>query len=360
LKQTVETDKTLLVEGPASVKVISGKAEVFGYQLKEERRTVIREGKRLPFFVREKAELEVSLGANASIQEVAGNTVPSSWAQPVQALLNLEKKPAVIMVLGKIDSGKSSFCTYLTNKLVSAKCKVAVLDGDSGQSDVGPPCTVAYTIASKPVTELYELKMGNAFFVGVTSPVQAIGKTIEGLVLMKKEIMEKSPDFIIINTDGWVAGDFAVNYKLQLIGELKPDIIVFVQVKDELKELLSSIENTSTITLQASYYVGERTAEKRKKIRELNYAKFLKDAKVRSFILSYLKVEGKNALPKEPGKEKGFLLALENQRRKFLGIGVLLEINRTRKSMSVLTRVKAKPAIIEFGKVRLDDNLREI
>ena len=61
-----------------------------------------------------------------------------------------------------------------------ANVSVAVLDGDLGQSDIGSSGTVSYAIASKPVTELYDLKLENAYFVGVTSPIMAIVKTIEG------------------------------------------------------------------------------------------------------------------------------------------------------------------------------------
>ncbi len=141
----------------------------------------------------------------------------------------MQKKPAVVLVLGKIDSGKSSYCTYLVNKLVDGKCRVAVLDGDLGQSDIGSSGTVSYAIASKPVTELYDLKLENAFFVGVTSPIMAIAKTIEGLAALKAEILQKPVDFVVVNTDGWVEGDIAVQYKTALVKELKPDVIVGVQ-----------------------------------------------------------------------------------------------------------------------------------
>ncbi len=111
------------------------------------------------------------------------------------------------MILGKIDSGKSSYCTYLVNKLVNGKCRVAVLDGDLGQSDIGPSGTVGYAVASKPMTELYDLKFKNAFFVGVTSPIMAIAKTLEGLAALKAEILARQVDFVVVNTDGWVSGD---------------------------------------------------------------------------------------------------------------------------------------------------------
>ncbi|HYA78479.1 MAG TPA: Clp1/GlmU family protein, partial [Verrucomicrobiae bacterium] len=132
MQQTVESNRTLLVDGPASVCVVSGKAELFGYHLKQAVKIVVREGKRLPFFGIEKTVFDVSLGPNASIEEVEGSTVPESWNKPLEAILNLQKKPAVVLLLGKIDSGKSSYCTYLVNKLVNEKCRVALLDGDLG------------------------------------------------------------------------------------------------------------------------------------------------------------------------------------------------------------------------------------
>ena len=102
----------MLVDGPASVQVISGKTEVFGYQIKHAARIVVREGKRLPFFVFEKTVFDVALGANASIEEVAGSTIPESWNKSLEAVLSVKKKPVIVLLLGKIDSGKSSFCIY--------------------------------------------------------------------------------------------------------------------------------------------------------------------------------------------------------------------------------------------------------
>jgi polynucleotide 5'-hydroxyl-kinase GRC3/NOL9 len=360
MKQTVEAGKTLLVNGPASVKVLSGKAEVFGYTIKEAQQAIVREGKRQPFHVLEKAEFHVSLGANAGVQETEASTMPASWSEPLQAITAIQHKPAVIMVIGKADSGKSSFSTYLVNKLVDGKTKVAVLDGDLGQSDIGPPTTVAYGVTTKRVTDLNEFKVTNAYFVGVTSPIPAVAKTVEGLVSLLNEIMQKGEaDYLIINTDGWIEGETAVGYKLQLVNHLKPDLVIGIQSHEELKPLLSSIVTVPTHCIEASTAISERTPEKRTKLRELNYAKYLKDAKVRSMFASYMQIQEKQVIPKEPGKEKGILVGLQNSRKRFLGIGILLEYNRPKKIMKVLTPVKSKPAIITIGKIRLDPELRE-
>jgi len=242
---------------------------------------------------------------------------------------------------------------------VDGKCRVAVLDGDLGQSDIGSSGTVGYALTSKPVAELYDLKLENAFFVGVTSPIKATARTIEGMAALRAEISKRTVDFVIINTDGWVAGDIAVRYKTALVKELEPDLVVGVQVADELAELIASVER-KVLTVELSSSLSQRTAEKRKSLREMTYARYLKDAKLQCYPMNQLAVDPRDALPKSQTPEKGLLVGLYASGTKFLGIGVLREINQLRKVLKVQTAVSAKPSRIVIGKVCLDEKLREI
>jgi polynucleotide 5'-hydroxyl-kinase GRC3/NOL9 len=420
MNRTVESGKTLLVDGPASVTVISGKAEVFGSILGSSSKVVIREGKRLPFVVTEKASFQISLGENASVEEVDGNTIPPSWSKSYEELTKLDTKPAAAIVLGTVDSGKTSFCTYLVNNLLKEKRKVAVLDGDLGQSDIGPPCTVAYAFVTKPVTDLFNLELKNAFFVGATSPSAAVNKVIEGLATLKREIIEGNPDFVVINTDGWVEGEDAVNYKVRLVEELNPDIIFCIQQKDELTPLLNALGTFKKVVVDSPVAIRQRSREKRKSLRELGYIKYLKNAKVQSFPINWLKIEDdwllglgrasgniryarkiyellgmkplhfaelpdkiciiigrsrwvdgdnikrieefakKKVVVTRKGEEAGLLTALHDQKRKFLGIGILHEVDFTRKTLKIYTPVSEKVSAVAFGRVKLDKNMREI
>ncbi len=361
MQQIVESNNTILVDGPASVRLVSGTVEVFGAQIREMKRILVREGKRLPFFVRETAVFDISLGVNASIEKVDGrSTIPQSWNKPLETILSDQKKPVVILILGKIDSGKSSYCTYIVNKLVKAKCRVAVLDADLGQSDIGPSGTVGYAITSKPLTELYDLKLENAFFVGVASPIKAIANTIEGIAAMKAQILERPVDFMIVNTDGWVTGDIAVRYKTELIKELKPDLIVGLPQADELDVLVANIGETPVLLVESSSSLNERSPEKRKNLREMTFARYLKEAKMQNYPMSQLTIEPKNALPKRQEPEKGLLVGLYGSKNKFLGIGVLREINFVRKALKVQTSVSAKPMRLVVGRVFLNMKLQEI
>jgi polynucleotide 5'-kinase involved in rRNA processing len=187
----------------------------------------------------------------------------------------------------------------------------------------------------------------------------AIDRTIEGLSALKTEIFLRPVDFVVVNTDGWVEGDIAVQYKSALIKELKPDVIVGVQVADELDALIANIEQT-VLTVEISSSLRQRTAEKRKNLREMTYARYLKGAKLQCYPMSQLAVEPRDAPQKNQAPEKGVLVGLYASGSKFLGIGVLREINPVRRVLKVQTAVSAKPLRIVIGKVCLDEKLREI
>lgn len=359
MNKTVEKGKTLLVDGPASVAVVSGNVEVFGFSVKNAGKIVIREGKRMPFAALETATLEILLGENASLEEVDGNTIPQSWVDSLGVLGGFQGKPVTIMVLGKADSGKTSFCTYLINKLINERRKVAVLDGDLGQSDIGPPCTVAYAFVAKPVTDLFALKTVNAFFVGFTSPSEAVDKTVRGVTLMKQEILGEEADFVVVNTGGWVEGEEAVAYKARLAEELNPDVVFCIQQNGELMPLLVALEKFRRKVVESPAAVRERSREKRRNLRELGYIKYLADAKVKTWSVKLLAIEEQDKAKIMQGGE-GLLLGLYDAQRKFLGIGVLRKIDYGRKALKVLTTVSEKPAGISLGKVRLDENLKEV
>jgi polynucleotide 5'-hydroxyl-kinase GRC3/NOL9 len=419
VNRTIESEKTLLIDGPASASVVSGKVEVFGSRLRNMRKIVVREGKRLPFAVKKTATFDISVGESTNVEEVDGDTIPSSWLQAFEELLNSQVKPSTAMVIGAVDSGKTGFSTFLINKLLNEGQKVAILDGDLGQSDIGPPCSVSYAFVTKPLTDLFGLQAKNAFFVGFTSPSRAVNKVLESLASSKQKIFSDNPDFVIVNTDGWVEGEDAVKYKFQLAEKLNPDIILCIQQKDELASLLEALQKFRKVSVDSPSAIRKRSTEKRRSLRELGYVRYLRNAKVRTIPLSWLKIEegeliglGRNygnmaqvgkiygLLGMKPlhlaelcdkicivigkrrwidsenirsveeitkkkvvvvhkGEEKGLLMALYDDERNFLGIGSLREIDYIRNVMKIYTPVSEKISIVTVGRVKLDENLKE-
>ena len=418
MKRTVEKGNTLLVDGPASATLLSGKAEVFGAPIKIGVKMVIREGKRAAFRVTQTARFDLMLGENASLEEVEGSTIPSSWENACNTILAFDEKPVVVMVLGEVDSGKTSFCTYLANRALREKRRVAIIDADLGQSDIGPPATIGFCLLNAPIRDPFHLKAENAYFIGTTTPSGALSEVIEKLARMKAESLKKAVDFLIINTDGWVLGEEAVQYKIQLMKQITPSVVVGIQQQNELAPILDALSETRVMAVESPQAIKKRSREKRKILRELSYKKYLKGARVQSFPLSWVKVEGvpfgtgltpterrlekitaklgvnplyceetpnrivvvlrkdqwvnveqiskleeelrkKMKLIRE-GEEQGLLVGLHDENESFLGIGILNRIDYERRVLQVYTPVTASVASIHVGQVKLDRQGREI
>ncbi len=417
MKRTVETGKTILVDGPASVEILSGKVNILGATAKKGERLIIREGKRAPFEVDKRASFDLTLGNGASSEEIEGSTIPPSWKAALNDIFSLGK-PVTVMVIGDVDSGKTSFCTFLANEALRTKRRTAIIDADLGQSDIGPPTTIGFSLIKSYVKDLFELEAEKAYFVGVTSPTGAAKRVLEGLTTLRTQASDMNIDFLIINTDGWIEGEAATEYKASLVDHARPDIVVGARHGEELAPILDALGKTKTLTVSASPAVHKRSREKRKVLRELAYTKYLKNAKVESFPLDWIKVEdgffgvGRVLTPERmrlvrdavgryapiyseetqtrilvvlrksqwvdeerikkaaeklgkrlqviiEGDEDGLLVALSNEQDEFLGIGVLCGIDYKRRVLKVYTPVTEDVTSLRFGQMKLDKNGRE-
>jgi polynucleotide 5'-hydroxyl-kinase GRC3/NOL9 len=373
MRLAVEMGKTLLVDGPASVVFLSGNVSVLGVELEVGEKTIMREGKRMAFEVEKKATFDLKLGVKASFEEVDGSTIPPTWKKALKEILSYTTSPVVVTVIGGVDSGKTSFCVYLANNVLKKGLKVAIIDGDLGQSDIGPPSTIGFCRVTAPIKDLFEMKAENAFFVGLTSPNRAIDLVLEGLTKLKKRILDVDVNFLIINTDGWVESEDATKYKIQLVKNLNPDIVVGIQQENELTTILTVLEEPKIFVIESPLMVRKRSREQRKILRELGYKKYLKEATLRLFHLNNVNIECpllgkslvpgqieiiKNVLLEEKGAV-GLLVTLQDVNGTFLGIGIFSKISHKKKTM-IYTPVKEKVSTIQLGQIKLNKNGREI
>jgi len=92
--------------------------------------------------------------------------------------------------------------------------------------------------------------------------------------------------------------------------------------------------------------VKEREPARRREMRNLAYAKYLKGAAIRT--LPLLKVERSN------GIEERVLVGLEDECGELLGIGVLTDVDETREVIRVQTPVRGPIAKVKVGRIRLE------
>jgi len=382
----VKQGKTLLVDGPSSVNLLFGSVKVLGKDLRVGSKIVVRNGKRLPFEVTKDAEFDLTLGETSSYLEMDGGTIPKSWEDAADGVLALEA-PASILTMGGIDSGKTSLCTYLANRMLKNQRKVAIIDGDLGQSDLGPPATVGLARLTEPTVDLFSIQPESTVFVGATTPSKAFHASLNALKTLREKGLEMGTDFLIVNTDGWVNGEDALNHKNQAVALFGPSAIIAIQEGDELKPLLDTLHGLRIFTVEPPKTIRKRSHETRKALRELAYRKYLKGAKIQSYPISWVKIRGApteafdafspeqrsidetslqatRADYGEPAtvteEERDLLVGLEDEKGEFLGIGIICSIDLERRTIKVYTSVSQQAKVIHTGRIRLDKSGKEI
>lgn len=214
------------VRGPARVEIKEGCAYALGIELHEGESFVIRKDRVVCVEALESLRALITLGVDGAV-EVAkeGEEVIRVWRSLAEKLFS---KAARVMILGEVDSGKSTFATILLNTAARQRVKVAFLDEDVGQSDIGWPGTVALAYAEKPVYWIRDLNPVAVEFIGSATPTGYEAQVLLATLKLSKKAARES-DFVVVNTDGWVSGVRALNFKLSLVEAVEPDKVVIMR-----------------------------------------------------------------------------------------------------------------------------------
>ncbi len=415
--ETIKADKTMLVSGPVSITLLKGKATALGAVLPLKEKVVVRKGRTLPVEVDVQSNFEIITGVGGNIEEVSGSTIPATWKGIGDDVARLPK-PCTIMILGNVDCGKTTFSIFLANKLISAS-KVAILDADIGQSDIGPPTTIGLGVLSRPITDLFSVEAESIGFIGFTSPSTVEDRVLQETDKLYNAAKELEVDTIIVNTDGWVQGKEARNFKVAMTEKISPDVVIGIQKRKEIEHILNAVKDRGfrTYPLSASNVVRKRSKKERKALREQGYRKFLKNTTIRQLPISWVQLENtflssekvnierlkelerlvnlKIAYSKEnkktitmilkkpdysdkeetpipleihgkkiqiiwEGDEKNLLTGLLDNDEKFLGLGIIQEIDYQNQVLKLSTPYEGKISIVRFGQVKIDPHGNEI
>ncbi len=183
-------------------------------------------------------------------------------------------------MVGPVDVGKTTRATHLANAAVRAGRRTAVVDADTGQSDIGPPTTVGLGALRHPVRRLSDVPLEAAFFVGDTSPQGVDEYLVEGTARMVSRVRARGTEIIIVDTTGWVEGAAAVAAKVRKIGRIQPRHVIAIQRADEVEPVLARIPRTIVVhRLFPSPRVRVRTRAERRAIRERRFARYFARAR---------------------------------------------------------------------------------
>ena len=243
------------------------------------------------------------------------------------------QKQLTLFMLGSVDVGKTFTVTSIANRFYEEGLKVAVVDADVGQSDLGPPCCIGMGVLEKEIQKLSEVPLHSLFFVGNTSPNGCMRECVRAAVAAVKKAEGLNADVIIVDSTGWIEGADAKRFKLSEIKGICPSFVIAIEREDELEHILLHLTNKKIIKLRMSREARSRTREERKALREESYNKYFRDAKNRVFKLSILEW-----IPEE-GTILGLYRKSENDEKEIVGLGILGKLDYERGEAVIFTPV---------------------
>src|ERR671919_571772 len=159
-------------------------------------------------------------------------------------------KRDVTMLVGGLDTGKSSLARRITEAGIDAGSTVGYLDADVGQSTIGPPTTVGLRLCRSRADLEALARADHLAFVGSTSPQGPLLPLVSGARLLLDRARAAGADLVVVDTTGLVSGVYGQILKFHKVGMLQPDLVIGLARGQELEPVLGVIRRYFAEQLQ--------------------------------------------------------------------------------------------------------------
>jgi polynucleotide 5'-hydroxyl-kinase GRC3/NOL9 len=185
--------------------------------------------------------------------------------------LEAAARARVTLILGTSDTGKTSLTARLAGALAARGERIAVVDADVGQSEIGPPTTVGLGRVARPLGRLGEAEVLALEFVGDTSPVRYIRETAEATGRLVRRALAAGFERVLVDTGGLVEAPLGLALKRAKVRAVDPDLVLVLQRRAESEPIARALEagaRPRVVRLAPSPAVVPRTATRRREHRE--------------------------------------------------------------------------------------------
>ncbi len=280
MKRVVRTTQNMLIEGPAEIKILEGEANIFNAILREEEIASILPGRVLPI-VNEKGHLKLELSAESQYQLTPEELFPPSWHTAVNTLgrVTNNKKTAKALIIGCMNTGKSSLALFLANWFLKQEKPVGIIDADIGQSKIGPPGVIGAVKVSNPITSLYQVGVDTGYFIGDKSPSGHLLQMVTGVKKLTETLSaDREISGIIIDTTGMIFGGAARALKTHKIELVSPDTVFTLERHRELEHIIRENPNQRFTRLSVPKKIEALSRPNRIQLRKRKLKTFSRDS----------------------------------------------------------------------------------
>jgi polynucleotide 5'-hydroxyl-kinase GRC3/NOL9 len=275
--------------------------------------------------------------------------IPTEWEQ-----LKVSGLSGTLLVVGAPDVGKSTFARYLYGRLRASLACVAYLDGDPGQSSLGPPATMTLAMGSDEDKGFPPEGRVWRRFVGAVSPVGHMLPMVIGAARLIQAGREAGARAIVYDTTGLIdPARGGAHLKQAKIDLLRPVVVFAIQEGRELEYLLRPLrrsQQADVIAMHISLAAQRRDPPTRKAYRARQFAQYFGNAQPVTVSWSSISV-----FP-EPVFTLNRLVAMEDAAGFTLGLGIVRQIMQESRKVILLTSMTSleKVDALRLGDVELD------
>jgi polynucleotide 5'-hydroxyl-kinase GRC3/NOL9 len=175
--------------------------------------------------------------ADANGRETALN---AEWEPTLDAVLSAG---GTVQLIGGMDVGKTTFTRLLVNRAVAAGKRIALLDTDPGQSEIGPPGCIGLAFVDAPVANLSDLTPQALAFVGNTSPAVHLLEHAAGTARLAALAGERT---LVVDTCGYTQGGNARRMHQIEFDLVQPAHVIALQRHGELEPILAPMRRRAS------------------------------------------------------------------------------------------------------------------
>jgi polynucleotide 5'-hydroxyl-kinase GRC3/NOL9 len=259
------------------------------------------------------------------------------WAEKTaEQLLSRDLiQTGICLILGASDTGKTTLAAAFAKRLADRHI-VGIVDADIGQSHIGPPATVGWTIIENEQStvlrtpcggqltpfDFSQLPAGGISFVGDITPVGHLLQ-FTAAILQCVEQASKTATLIIIDTPGFINGSAATALWWDVQRLLQPKLILAVQKNTELSEILVGLQSFDLRIerIKSPPQIPFKSPQQRQKYRKEQFSKYFRDPCIYNISLSKVAVQTGRNLNSDSLTNR--LIALRDEKGVDIAIGTI-------------------------------------
>ena len=281
----------LRVFGPAKLGVESGLAMILGAELGAGEEVVVEGRRSYLLKALKRSRVKIELMGRGRVEVPGDGEEPlDEWVMVADSIIDSCPDGCVVAVMGPTDAGKTSFTALLANRSLRRGLPPAIIDADVGQADIGPPGFISMAMPDNWVLWLRQLEPEAIRFIGSIEPGPVAGRILTSVSSLARLARSRGAANIFVDTDGWVTGWAALEYKADLARLAEAHYVVVVG-DHTLYSYMQRVVDAEVAYVRSPQVLAARSVEERRELRRDNYRRFL-DGEERVIDLTKVKVQG--------------------------------------------------------------------